>query len=60
MGVNIAARLQNKAQPGGICISQTVYEVVKDHLYLQVQDLGEQQLRGISQPMRLYHLSVNS
>ena len=60
IGVNIAARLQSKAKPGGICISQTVYEVVKDRISLQVLDMGEQQLRGIPQPMRLYQLSVNS
>lgn len=57
LGVNIAARLQSKADPGGICLSQTVYDVVKDRLDLQVQDMGEQGLKGISRAVRLYRVN---
>ena len=57
LGVNIAARLQSKADPGSICLSQTVYDVVKDRLSLQVQDMGEQGLKGIAQPVRLYRVN---
>ncbi|MGE5657126.1 MAG: AAA-like domain-containing protein [Actinomycetota bacterium] len=55
-GVNLAARLEGKAQPGGICISETVYQVVKTHLPLNVVDLGLQELKGIPEPIRLYKL----
>jgi class 3 adenylate cyclase len=55
-GVNLAARLEGKAEPGGICISETVYQVVKTHLSLNVIDLGMQQLKGITEPVRLYKL----
>ncbi|MEG4070856.1 AAA-like domain-containing protein [Microcoleus sp. Pol11C2] len=55
-GVNLAARLEGKAEPGGICISDTVYQVVKTHLPLNVIDLGMQQLKGIPEPVRLYKL----
>ncbi|MEG3909949.1 AAA-like domain-containing protein [Microcoleus sp. w2-18bC1] len=55
-GVNLAARLEGKAEPGGICISETIYQVVKTHLSLNVIDLGMQQLKGISEPVRLYKL----
>ena len=60
LGVNIAARLQSKADPGGICLSQTVYDTVKDSLGLQVQDMGEQGLKGITRPVRLYRITLES
>ena len=56
LGVNIAARLQGKADPGGICLSQTVYDAIADNLSLQVQDMGEQGLKGMAQPVRLYRV----
>lgn len=55
-GVNLAARLEGKAEPGGICISETVYQVVKTHSELNVIDLGLQELKGIPEPVRLYKL----
>ncbi len=55
-GVNIASRLQSQAIPGEICISQTVYDVVKNHLSLQVTYLGERKLKGIESPMPLYRV----
>lgn len=56
VGVNIASRLQGKAQPGGICISQTVYEVVRNQLPLEIAYLGMQKLKGITEPVPLYHI----
>jgi class 3 adenylate cyclase len=56
-GVNIAARLQTEAQPGGICISQTVYEVVKNNLSLQVTYMGSRKLKGIQEPLPLYQVT---
>lgn len=55
-GVNIAARLQAEAEPGGICISQTVYDVVKNKLELDVIKLGPRELKNISDPMPIYRI----
>jgi adenylate cyclase len=51
-GVNIAARLQGVAKPGGICISDDAYRQVKSRLNLRVSDLGTVPLKNISEPMR--------
>jgi len=56
-GVNIAARLQSEAEPGGICISWIVYEAVKNHLELQIISCDRRQLKGIQEPMVLYQVS---
>jgi class 3 adenylate cyclase len=53
-GVNIAARLQSEAEPGGICISQTVYDVVMNKLKLEVVKLGPRELKNISQTVPMY------
>ncbi len=55
-GVNIAARLVNLAPAGGILISQTVYDVVKNKLPLQVLRVGPQQLKNIKEPVTLYRV----
>jgi len=55
-GVNIAARLQAEAEPGGICISQTVYDVVKNKVELEVVKLGPRELKNISDPMPIYRI----
>lgn len=55
-GVNIAARLEGKAPPGGICLSGTVYEVVKSTLTLPTTALGELNLKNISEPISGYAL----
>src|ERR1019366_6194941 len=47
-GVNIASRLQAEAEPGGICISQTVYDVVKNKLEMKVVSLGARDLKNIA------------
>jgi class 3 adenylate cyclase len=57
-GVNIAARLEGIAKPGGICISDDAYRQVKSRLDLKVSDLGPVQLKNIAEPMRAYSLEV--
>jgi class 3 adenylate cyclase len=53
-GVNIAARLESIAEPGGICISSTAYEQVRGKVPVEFADLGEQRLKNIDRPVRLY------
>ncbi|MGD8562882.1 MAG: adenylate/guanylate cyclase domain-containing protein [Desulfarculaceae bacterium] len=53
-GVNIAARLEAQAQPGGICISGTVYDQVKNKLPLGYHFQGEQKVKNITDPVRVY------
>jgi class 3 adenylate cyclase len=57
-GVNIAARLEGVAKPGGICISDDAYRQVKSRLDLKVSDLGPVSLKNIAEPMRAYSLEV--
>lgn len=59
-GVNIAARLQAEAEPGGICISQTVYDVVRNKLALHVTRLGPRELKNISQSIPIYRLILEA
>jgi class 3 adenylate cyclase len=51
-GVNVAARLQAVAEPGGICISGAIYDQVEGKLSLHFQDIGEQALKNIARPVR--------
>jgi adenylate cyclase len=55
-GVNVAARLESLADPGGICISHTVYDQIKNKLSLDYQDLGAQQVKNIAEPVRVYRV----
>jgi TolB-like protein/cytochrome c-type biogenesis protein CcmH/NrfG len=55
-GVNVAARLEALAEPGGICISRTVREQIRDKLSYQFEDLGEQSVKNIARPVRVYVL----
>jgi serine/threonine protein kinase/class 3 adenylate cyclase len=55
-GVNIAARLQTEAHPGGICISQIVYDVVKSRLSLDATFAGPLRLKNIREPQPAYHI----
>ena len=55
-GVNIAARLEPLADPGGVCISAKVYEEVRGKLDQPFDDAGEQTLKNIARPVRIYHL----
>lgn len=56
-GINVAARLENIAEPGGVCISEDVYRQVRDKMTLSCRDLGEQVLKNISRPVRVYALT---
>src|ERR1700728_4757424 len=58
-GVNIAARLEGIAEPGGICLSYAAYEQVRDKLTEEFSDLGEQSLKNIARPVRVYRLRRN-
>ena len=53
-GVNIAARLEGIADPGGVCLSAAAYEQVRDRLAEDFVDLGERSLKNISRPVRVY------
>jgi adenylate cyclase len=53
-GVNVAARVEALAHPGAICVSENAYQQVKGKLALDVSDMGEQQLKNIAQPVRVY------
>jgi class 3 adenylate cyclase len=55
-GVNIAARLETLAEPGGICISAAAYDQVYGKIDVEFADMGEQQLRNITRPVRAYRV----
>ena len=55
-GVNIAARLEALAQPGGICVSGTVRDHIGDRLPYAFEDIGEQSVKNIARPIRVYSL----
>ena len=53
-GVNVAARLETLADPGGICVSRVVRDQVRDKLAVSFEDMGEQQVKNIARPVRAY------
>jgi adenylate cyclase len=57
-GVNLAARLEALAEPGGICISRVVRDEVRDKLDLAFDDLGEQSLKNIARPVRVFRVGA--
>jgi len=57
-GVNIAARLEGVAEPGGICISQTVLNHARDKVSFEVEDAGEQTLKNIARPVHVYRVII--
>jgi hypothetical protein len=57
-GVNVAARLEGSAEPGGICVSARVQEDAAGKLDLAFEDLGEQQLKNIARPVHVYRVSA--
>jgi adenylate cyclase len=59
-GVNVAARLEALAEPGGICISGTVRDHVGDRLPYAFEDMGEQSVKNIALPVRAYALSAGA
>src|ERR1700680_2099208 len=59
-GVNVAARLESLADPGGICISRTVHEQIRNKLALNYEDLGEQTVKNIAEPVRVFRVMLES
>src|SRR5215470_10419290 len=57
-GVNIAARVESLAEARGICISGPVYDQVKSKLVLQYESLGEQTVKNIADPVRVYRIKL--
>jgi adenylate cyclase len=59
-GINVAARLEGIADPGGICISGKVYDEISGRIDLAYQDVGEQQLKNIARPVRVYRVRLDA
>src|SRR5271165_4451050 len=59
-GVNVAARLQTLAEPGGICVSRVVRDQVLDKLSFAFEDLGSQQVKNIARPVEAYRVDLGS
>ncbi len=59
-GVNVAARLEALAEPSGICVSGTVHDQIRDKLPYPFDDLGEQSVKNIARPVRVYALRPDS
>ncbi len=55
-GVNVAARLEGLAEPGGVCVSGTVYEHVAGKLDLDFEDMGSREVKNIAEPVRVYRV----
>src|SRR6266536_1526209 len=55
-GVNIAARLEGIAEPGGICISEDAFRQVRGKIEAEFADIGEQSLKNIARPLRVYRI----
>jgi len=59
-GINIAARLESLAEPGGVCVSGPVWEQVRHKLAIGAEDLGEQTVKNIPDPVRVYRIRFRS
>jgi TolB-like protein len=59
-GVNVAARLESIAEPGGICISSSAYDQVRGKVPVDFTDLGEQALKNITRPIRAYAVGLSA
>jgi TolB-like protein len=59
-GVNVAARLEGIAEPGGICISSSAYEQVRGKVQVEFTDLGDQTLKNIARPIRAYAVDLSA
>jgi adenylate cyclase len=59
-GVNVAARLEALAEPGGICVSRMVRDQVRDKLDFAFEDMGEQQVKNIARPVRVHRVLLNT
>ncbi len=59
-GVNVAARLEDLAEPGGICVSGDVYNQVKHKMSLSFEDIGPQQVKNVAEPVPAYRIVPES
>ena len=59
-GVNVAARLEGLAEPGGVCISGTAYDQVRDKVPYTFAEMGEQAVKNMSRPVRVYALGAKA
>ncbi len=59
-GVNVAARLETLAEPGGICVSRVVRDQVRDKLDVAFDDMGEQQVKNIARPVHVYRIRIDA
>src|SRR5205823_6394669 len=59
-GVNIAARLEGIAEPGGICISEDAFRQVQGKVNAEFDDIGEQSLKNIARPLRVYRVLLQN
>ncbi len=59
-GVNIAARLEGLAEPGGICVSSAVHNDVKNKIDIAFEDLGEKKVKNIAEPIRVYRVALEA
>jgi adenylate cyclase len=59
-GVNIAARLEGIAEPGGICISEDAFRQVRGKVATEFEDIGEQSLKNIARPLRVYRVALRA
>jgi len=58
-GVNVAARLETLADPGGICVAGTVFDHVRGKVSVNFADLGEQKVKNIDQPVQIYRIAID-
>ena len=58
-GVNVAARLEGQAEPGGICMARNVYNQVKGKLDLTFENMGEKEVKNIAEPVSIYRLLLD-
>ncbi|MCG6880293.1 MAG: tetratricopeptide repeat protein [Deltaproteobacteria bacterium] len=59
-GINIAARIESLALPGGICISGTIFDQIKNKLRLGIEDLGKHRAKNIAEPLRVYRVKTDA
>ncbi len=58
-GVNVAARLEGLAEPGGICLSSDAYRQVRGKVEVDFEDLGEREVKNLVEPLRVYRVAIN-
>ena len=57
-GINVAARIEALAEPGGICLSHTVHDQIRDRLDIAFEDMGEIEVKNIARPVRTYRVAL--